>query len=158
MAQRKETPSFSSQNETNTTVTSQGRSDERQQENRRNQIAWQQRKNIYSPHFLCYYRLETARFCFVFLQTFLPSWSQIWLPFFFCFFHLEKCILALQPCISVLAYPWVFYFDCQYLKHYSMTLLCSKTDFILSSSPTLKILCFVFVFNFLVIRNNIPAV
>lgn len=93
-----------------------------------------QKYNIYFTHFLCYYRLETItpRLWFVFLKTFLSSWSQIWLPFFL----LEKCILALQPCISVLAYPLgYYYFDCQYLKHYSMTLLCSKMDFILSSSP-----------------------
>lgn len=53
-----------------------------------------------------------------------------------------------------------FYFDCQYLKHYSMTLLCSTI--ILSSSP-LKfcVLCLyliTFVYNVFVIRNNIPAI
>lgn len=63
--------------QTNTTVTSQGRSEGKQQENK-------QQKNIYSTHFLCYDRLETntPRLGFVFLETILSSWSQIWLPIF----------------------------------------------------------------------------
>lgn len=75
----------------------------------------------------------------------LFSWRRfcrVDLKFDFPFFFLEKCILVLQPCISVLAYPLgfnFFLFFTSYLKHYSMMLLSSKTAFILSPPPLLKL-------------------
>lgn len=92
--------------------------------------------NIYSTFFfLCYYRLETDTPCFFcfprnFSVELISNLTSL-------FFLLEKCILALQPCISV-AIPCFFILflsDCQYLKHYSMTLLCSKMDYFAIFSP-----------------------
>lgn len=57
-------------------------------------------------------------------------------------------ILASQPCKSQLACPlgcFVLFF-CQYLKHYSTTLLCSDALFCHLSPFLTNFLCFCFVF------------
>lgn len=81
----------------------------------------------------------TRRSCLrlVFLQTFLSYKEKreliLNLTSHVCVFYLDRCILAVQTCISALAFPlvsFVFVFDCQYLKHYSMMLLC--TSFVIS--------------------------
>lgn len=66
------------------------------------------KKNIYSTHFLFAQtgnQHTTSLFCFP-GDVSVELTSNLTPPFFF----LEKCILVLQPCISVLAYPLGFNF------------------------------------------------
>lgn len=118
----------------------------------------QQNKYLFNTFSLLQQTGKATRHVFVlfFWRSFClkKSWPQIWPPF------LQRNTFELSSHVyQYSSIPRVF-FDCQHLKHYSMTLLCSTI--ILSSSP-LKfcVLCLyliTFVYNVFVIRNNIPAV
>lgn len=146
---------FSSQNETNATITSQGHSEETQQENKSAQresenMTIAKTKTKKKSNFLCYNRLEMIRHIFVLFswrQELISNWTS-----------LSRATASPSPVVSIrTSLPLVSvgccffcccFFDCQYLKHYSMMLLWSSMDFFLSSSP-IRILCFVFVCNYI---------
>lgn len=137
---KKKSPNSHLKNKTNTTVTSQGCSKRKnRQEKKKHGCNQTDNKTYLFLHNFCYYRLETntpCLFCF-------PGGVSVELisnltSLLFCF--LEKCIFS-SPAMYIgnslsLGLLWLFSFlDCQYLKHYSMTLLCSNMDSILSPPP-----------------------
>lgn len=118
-----------------------------------------QKKAIYYTYFLfAHTRNNPRRLWFVFLQTLLMSWPQIWLLLLFYF---KRCVLVLLLHISVLASSLDSIFSAWYFKHYSMMLLCRETDVISPSVCTHHFkfctLCFLYVTLFRsVIRTNSP--
>lgn len=155
---KKKSPNSHLKNKTNTTVTSQGRSKRKnQQEKKKHGCNQTDNKTYLFLHNFCYYRLETNTPClFCFPGDVSVELISNLTSLLFCF--LEKCIFS-SPAMYIgnslsLGLLWLFSFlDCQYLKHYSMTLLCSNMDSILSPPPPPRVkknVCFVFVFNYVV--------